>query len=206
MRAALLAGLLIAWPATVMAQSLSLPALYAVVDVAKGDVLNIRAEPDGSAPRLGSFAPGEKHIEVTALDATGKWGRVNVDEQSGWVALRYLARQQMDESTGLPRPMTCFGTEPFWRLDIDAAATAAFRSQDGTEISFSGVTARRADGRTDRFALISEQQDGAVHAVLERRTCSDGMSDQSYGLDINLFLRDDVGTRLLAGCCSVAPR
>lgn len=189
-----------------MASAQSLPALYSVTDVAVDDVLNVRAEPSGSAAIVGSFAPNRSDIEVTARDMSGKWGRVNVNERSGWVSMRYLAALPMQEGRDLPRPMVCFGMEPFWLLSVRTSPAADFRSQDGTRISFSGLATGSAEGRTDRYMVISDAPDRALHGVVERRSCSDGMSDQNYGLDINLFLRTGRDTRLLTGCCSVAPR
>ena len=42
------------------------PALYRVTDVAANDVLNIRAQPQASAPVIGSFRPGQRGVEVMA--------------------------------------------------------------------------------------------------------------------------------------------
>ncbi len=106
-----------------------MPSLHDVTGVAADDVLNVRSGPDAGSARIGALAPGATGVEVIELSGTG-WGRVNVDEGSGWVSLRYLARQP--DQPPVPDRLTCFGTEPFWSLARDGDA-ARYVTPDGPE-------------------------------------------------------------------------
>lgn len=87
------------------------PDYYAVRDVARGDVLNIRAEPDPHARKVGEIPPGGTCIrnlgckggltfeEFTGLSPEEKerrarehprWCKVEYEGVTGWVAGRYL--------------------------------------------------------------------------------------------------------------------
>ena len=101
-----------------------LPALHSVTGVAAGDVLNVRDAPRASAGRVGALAPGAAGVEVTAIREG--WGRVNVGERSGWASLAFL---EAEPGGSLPEigAFSCFGTEPFWSLDV--VADGAFISK-----------------------------------------------------------------------------
>ena len=179
-----------------------LPALYRVTGVAADDVLNIRAAPSASAAIRGSFAPDGTGIEVTARDETGRWGRVNAGESAGWVSMRYLQLMEPGPDVLLSRRLHCFGTEPFWSLDIEQGRRSAFRTPGAAEQQYPG-TGRLvpARGRPGRFAI--GLADGAA-AVIRREECNDGMSDQAYGLGIGLLMAEE-GLTLYSGCCSLQP-
>ena len=102
----------------------SFPALYDVTGVAADDVLNIRATASAASPVLGTLPPDAAAVEVVAL--SGGWAVVNAADRSGFVALRFLARQAQRR---LVRPghcrMTCLGTEPFWCLAMSPGQVSA---------------------------------------------------------------------------------
>ena len=83
----LLSGLLMAAPVAATAQDY-LPNLYDVTVVETWDTLNVREAPDGKAKVIGTLPSNATGVELLDRDASGKWGRVNVGERSGWVALR----------------------------------------------------------------------------------------------------------------------
>jgi len=66
---------------------------YAVFDVILGDVLNVRAEPNGKSKKVYSFSP-----EVTSITLTGRnqqnagtpWVEVRFEGGTGWVNRQYL--------------------------------------------------------------------------------------------------------------------
>ncbi|OYX22743.1 MAG: hypothetical protein B7Z10_12675, partial [Rhodobacterales bacterium 32-66-7] len=95
-----------------------LPAQFRVDGVSADDMLNIRAEPRASADRIGALGPYTTNVEVLSLSEDGRWGRVGMPEGNGWVALRYLVRQDVPEGQVIPRPLSCLGTEPFWSLGL----------------------------------------------------------------------------------------
>ncbi|MGR3375762.1 COG3650 family protein [Salipiger abyssi] len=182
-----------------------LPALYDVTGVAADDQLNIRAAPEASAPVIGALAPGQTHVEVTAINEAGTWGRLVLGEQAGWASLAYLTAQP---GSAMPDAgeVTCFGTEPFWSYHVTAGDTATWSAIDDEVATLKSGPFRRADARFEPF--ISVAGGPGQQAVLVMQTdpqCSDGMSDALYGLSAVLVLSGRL-ERAVSGCCSLAPR
>lgn len=183
-----------------------LPTLFDVTGVATNDVLNIRATPDAGAPILDSLAPDARGIEVVGYDDSGRWGRINHAEQSGWVALRYLAyRTDVWEAGALPATLRCFGTEPFWSLQADGDGVI-FETPERTSplVPLDQILDTGAF-RDPRRVFRAEVSVGTLTAVMVPMACSDGMSDRAYGLDVTVVLSGGGGARMLTGCCSIAP-
>lgn len=201
--AALVLGLALAPPAWA---DDPLPGLYAVSGVAADDVLNVRAAPSAGAEIVGSLAAGTRDVEVTARDASGRWGRVNSGERSGWVALRFLGPgPPVWARPGLPPNLSCFGTEPFWSLALDSGALV-FATPDAPEQSLALATVLAPENRhAARRGLIAEAGGVRLTATIAPATCSDGMSDRSFGLEISAILEGRGAARMLTGCCSIAP-
>lgn len=181
-----------------------LPALYSVSDVGKNDVLNIRSAPSAGSPTIGSLPSNAANVEVVETDATGRWGRINTGEGTGWIALRFATRQSGQDATNTTR---CFGTEPFWSLDLgsDARLTRLNASVETRVIG--SVQHLRAAGRSDRFGIVarSQEQGPVLTGVLRRELCSDGMSDRLYGLGVDLVIIEAGAVEQIAGCCTIAP-
>lgn len=182
------------------AQAQDLPALHAVTDVASNDVLNIRAAPRGSAPIIGAFGPHETGIEVVALSDNGRWAQVNWEDVSGWSALRFLER--LPGQSNPPTTYACFGTEPFWSLEVDGGNLN--RSAIGEDPVPLSQIWQGSGMRPDRFSLLAAGGGRSLAASIRREACSDGMSDRAYGLDIDLILDGDGPTSMFSGCCSLA--
>lgn len=181
-----------------MAAAQDLPALYDVTGVASDDVLNVRDAPQASANRIGTLAPDSAGIEVIATQ--GGWARVNTAERSGWASLSFLVRQPGQWGDGLPAPQSCFGTEPFWSLDLTEGEATFDVPDAGTQTG--PITLRiAATGRPDRYAFAAEMAEGRAVFVMGRTECSDGMSDRLYGLSADVL----IGDVMYSGCCSVAP-
>ncbi|MDR0810349.1 MAG: SH3 domain-containing protein [Gemmobacter sp.] len=184
------------------ARAEALPALYDVSGVAAGDVLNLRAGPSASAARLGTLASDAVGVEVTALSEDGRWGRVNMGEAAGWVAMRYLARQVGPDWDSLAAPLACSGTEPFWSAEYDPAAqTFTLRSPGdpvGRRLDILGH--RSTAGRSGRIGVLLPEG----FALLAAENCSDGMSDRAHGISISLFPTPGAAAEGLSGCCSLA--
>ena len=187
----------------------NLPALYDVIDVAPDDTLNIREEPTSDAPVWSELAFNARDIEVVEISEDGRWGLVNAGETSGWVSLRYLSPVPAADWFTPQASLNCVGTEPFWSFSINNPDPdrATFQSMaDDTSRSFdiewhSGQVARpfiaiglggANDDRTQGFS-----------AVIRREACHDGMSDQNFGLDIDLFFHGAKGASGYEGCCSI---
>ncbi|MGR3435008.1 MAG: hypothetical protein ACU0CO_09000 [Shimia sp.] len=185
--------------------SYPLPGLHAVTGVASDDVLNIRAEPRGSADRLGAFAPFADGIEVVRTTRDGTWGRVRVpgSDAMGWASMRYLTPTGPD-GFALPA-LSCGGTEPFWSLDYDPHGRDRYERPGfgATTIALPPATLSANDlGASASFGLSA----GGVSfvATFRRQSCSDGMSDLEYGVAVTLLRLAGAEPEVLSGCCSVA--
>lgn len=193
----------------VLAKQNVFPALYQVTNVATNDVLNVRQGTDASSPILGTILPYD-FVEVLRVSADGKWGLVGLSEGNGWASMQYLARevgQQYTEET--PLSLNCFGTEPFWSLDLSTNIDVNVFSQMGSEPLTLPSTHGGVHGGVDAYSYpIKLVQDGGeLNAVIFRRQCSDGMSDREYGFEIYAFLSGNLITepfpRMLNGCCTL---
>lgn len=185
------------WPQDVKAQNL--PALFDVTNVAPDDVLNIRSQPSAKADLIGSLAPNETNVEITALNAAGTWGRLNANERVGWVSMRFLTPVWSLNTNQLPQKLVCSGTEPFWFIKIDR--TAEFQQLGITEHRFGDVVGVMASGRPDSFGYSGVNGALRMSTIVSRKECSDGMSDMLYGLSANVMLSNPGNASLFAGCC-----
>lgn len=203
MKALAVASALLFWPLCAAAQSL--PALFDVTDVAQDDVLNIRSGPDIGFGIIGALAPDARNIEVVERDDSEEWGRINFDEGSGWVSLRYLRRQPGQTYDTLPRPLACSGTEPFWTFTVESGPEAEFQWLGETPRRFDNLFSVNSSNRTDRYAILADGAQGVLTSVFHQAVCSDGMSDRLYGLSVDIFLTGEKDVEFISGCCSIAP-
>lgn len=116
-------------------------------------------------------------------------------------------------------PLICFGTEPFWSLDLTQPDRARFSALDSAEReyrgSFNPLAYRKeavwrgeatpeqgvAEASADSAARAETGvATGALVAFVRESPCSDGMSDTQHPYAVNLSLPDG---RHLAGCCRV---
>ncbi|WP_374429269.1 SH3 domain-containing protein [Tabrizicola sp.] len=181
------------------AQAQDFPALYAVTGVAADDVLNIRSRPDAGAPIIGALAPDSTGVEV--LGRSGNWALVSAGEGMGYASLRFLSREPGPSWAALEAPLTCIGTEPFWTLEIDPAAESTrFRTPEAPDPAAKPITGLWPAQPWARSAAVG-LADGL--AVLTGAECSDGMSDRSYGIAVDIFRTLSGREIRLAGCCSL---
>lgn len=174
------------------------PALHDVTGVAADDTLNVRSTPDVASEVIGTLAPDAKGVEV--ISVTDGWALVNAGEGRGYVARRYLARVEGPDWNALEAPLTCLGTEPFWSLGIDPArGETQFRTPKYEAPRTAPITAVWPALPWSRAAAVALPEGLAVLAPAD---CSDGMSDHSYGITVDLFLTGAAGGRL-SGCCSL---
>ena len=195
MRGAVVALLvLLAGPA--LATQDAWPALFDVTGVAADDVLNIRAEPNAGAAILDTFAPDRTNIEVIRPNETEDWGMVNTGEGTGWVSLAFLDRQPGQWTYSFPAISACYGNEPFWSIRVTPEVTLSTPEEElsGTE------TARLSPlNNLTRFGLVADFAGQPFQGVIQRQECSDGMSDRSFGIEINAFYDD----QMWSGCCTL---
>ena len=189
---------------TTFAHAQALPAFYDVSGVAPDDVLNVRAGPGVGNSIVAKLTADARFIEVVAFDESREWARVNVEDTSGWVALRFLDRRPDQPDDQLPRPLMCAGTEPFWSLDVARTSTATLDRMDDDPISVATLDPVTSENRTDRYAIFGQAQTQVFTFMFQRDACTDGMSDRFYGMSVDLFVTEESGVTYLTGCCNLA--
>lgn len=188
----------LALPLTAAAQDL--PALFRVSGVDTNDVLNIRATASAQSQIIGFYPPFEDQIEVVAQDVTGRWGRVNTGETSGWVSMQFLT-----SSWPPHHGPYCFGTEPFW----SALALSQYQGRTLTFSLLGGL--KETVPLIGRRSINSEARESGSftghtltgHYVISRQVCSDGMSDRVFGLTADFLINQNGDWVQYSGCCSL---
>lgn len=183
------------------------PALYDVTGVAAGDVLNVRAAPNTGSDIIGALAPDAKAIEVVKTSSDAKWGLVNVGERAGWASLRFLRVTQ--DPQWPPHLVSCFGTEPFWSMragNMRHGLGATISILDAGDLSFLAPDWMTSANILNRASLLAKGTGSRqILAVFEARACTDGMSDQAYGISVEVVMQSTDTRQHLSGCCSLRP-
>ncbi|MEM9497252.1 MAG: hypothetical protein AAGA28_04970 [Pseudomonadota bacterium] len=182
----------------------SLPAFYDVSDVAANDVLNVRAAPQVGAAILSTLEHDATGIEIVAQNAEGDWGQINLGEQAGWVALRFMTRLPGQPEDQLPRPLQCAGTEPFWSLTLPREGPATLTRMDEEPLEITTLDPVTSVNRTDRYAVFGQGDERVASFIFHRDTCSDNMSDRVYGMSVDVILTEQSGVSYGTGCCNLA--
>ena len=88
---------------------------YEVYNVTRHDVLNVRAEPRGSAPKLGGLAFDKEIVEIVSTNSANSWGMLRIGEHMGWASMRYLRPTRVTTfgGTNIPIGLRCLSEEPF---------------------------------------------------------------------------------------------
>ncbi len=172
------------------------PAHFYVTGVANNDLLNVRSLPSTSTEILKTYTPYTINIEVLETTTDGSWGKVGAGETNGWVAMRYLARSTTNAPNEVPRPMSCFGTEPFWSLNL----TQRGDEFEAPEIGRQDLTPTDMIQADKGFYLEFE---GSERIFIRRGQCSDGMSDRAFGWQSTALYFDQSGPVIANGCCTL---
>lgn len=179
---------------------MNLPALYQVTGLTEGDHLNMRQGPGVTFDDIGDLQMGQK-VEVIRFGPDGRWAQIGAAETSAWVYRKFLTPAHMARlpNTELPATLTCTGTEPFWswrvangKIAFDALSEDKFPTE---EIAWEEKTPE------DPFSFIIAS--ASWRGILEKKLCSDGMSDGDYGLKAVIMGTTQAHPRLLSGCCSI---
>lgn len=179
------------------------PGYFRVTGVAPDDTLNVRAAPSGSSSDIGDLPHDASGVEVIA-EQDG-WGRIIWQEGNGWVSMRFMEPDPVATiaGTSLPVGLLCSGTEPFWSLRL-SAGHASYSDISGMTLSLALHDARVADGRIGfPLALRFSAEGAGAMSIIRAQSCSDGMSDRSYGYALTQALRAGDQERFLAGCCTL---
>ena len=181
------------------------PALYDVSGVAADDVLNVRAGPGVGFAVVGALDHDATRVEVLAID--GNWAQVNAGETAGWASTRYLVARPPVDLTGAARVM-CSGTEPFWSLEIAPGDQAYLRTPDSPLVDvFRAWRFQRLPSSLEKYLLHGEASGRELSVLAQPATCSDGMSDRAYGIDVTVIVTGtgwEKGGPTYVGCCSIA--
>lgn len=184
------------WLAALPLHAEVFPALHRVAGVATDDVLNIRAAPDAGSAIIGALSPDATAVEVIAVE--DGWALVNTKDGSGYAAIRFLKRMDEPDWNSLQTPLTCLGTEPFWSLVLDPATDTAKLVASDDQNGYSLQIEQSWPGNLWAPAAALSLPQGTV--VFHPAECSDGMSERSYGIAVDLFLTQPEKQRL-SGCC-----
>lgn len=184
------------WLAALPLHAEVFPALHRVTGVATDDVLNIRAAPDAGSAIIGALSPDATAVEVIAVE--DGWALVNTEDGSGYAAIRFLKRMDEPDWNSLQTPLTCLGTEPFWSLVLDPATDTAKLVASDDQNGYSLQIEQSWPGNLWAPAAALSLPQGTV--VFHPAECSDGMSERSYGIAVDLFLTQPEKQRL-SGCC-----
>jgi uncharacterized membrane protein len=181
----------------------SLPALYSVTGVAADDRLNIREGPGTDWRITGGLSPKATGIEVTALSENERWGRINSGEGTGWISMRYLAREHEHGWRDGEMPLRCFGTEPFWSMPIFLPThhIEVHEPDHGGYELVGDAGALPTTAFPPTLAVPFSGMHEGMAVIRENASCSDGMSDRLYGLEAQVYWRGD--TSGWSGCCSL---
>jgi uncharacterized membrane protein len=173
---------------------------YGVLDVAAGDTLNMRASPEPSAAVVATIPHDGADVVATGQPPVGGWAHVSYRSRQGWVNARYLGFGRPGEDR-LPAALECLGAEPFWGITLSPGfARAELVFAERTHI-FRLTQASRALGRVDHWLIKGVDKAAALALTVERRACSDGMSDTTYPYAASATVP---GADLLSGCCRPA--
>jgi len=179
-----------------------LPAVFKVTGLQAGDHLNVRSGPSAKADDIGDLQSGSL-VEVTAMDTNVGWAQIAYGEWSAWVYARYLTSVEtpLIQGTDLPAMMVCGGTEPFWSFNVKDGTHVEFKMMGEASV-FEPITYA---GKSSNHTLRQGLQTAQWSAFLEKRTCSDGMSDRQMGISIELMSRETKqSTTHLSGCCGLS--
>lgn len=176
------------------------PGSYFVTGVDADDTLNIRSAPDAGAEIVGEYGPYALNIEVLRTSPDGKWGFVGVGERNGWTAMRYLQASEHQDPNAFPRPMACFGTEPFWSLNVTARGDEY--QEMGEDRRDLAMTVERV-ANNGAMAVFEEGPTLNRTLIVKRGYCSDGMSDREFGWQATLFNDAPDGSAVATGCCTL---
>lgn len=178
-----------------------LPAVFEVTGLQEGDHLNVRSAPSAKAGDIGDLQPNER-VEVTAIDPNVGWAQIVYGEWTAWVYARYLepVGTPLMAGTDLPADMRCSGTEPFWSFNISNGTTAQFIQMGEVAGQVENITYA---GKSSNHILRQGLQTPNWTAFVEKRKCSDGMSDRQMGISIELMSNGQTPTQHYTGCCSL---
>ncbi len=181
------------------APNCALPGVFTVINVASSDRLNMRDAANAGGNIIGSFGPSEP-VAVVNWGNSG-WARVSSGEATGYVRNSFLqCGGHTTNQAGFPTNLLCYGTEPFWRADINNNGTMTYKGVDqptSPPATFQSTNPNSLTGNYPyTFAAVP------FSGTMSRSICNDGMSDVTniWGIQLNVP-NGSGGFTALNGCC-----
>jgi uncharacterized membrane protein len=192
---------------------------FLVRGVAPSDALNVRSGASPRSPVVGTIPPDAGDVRATGRRlkrGSSLWWEVSYGGVRGWVNSRFLTRQK-EPPPAPPSPaapgdlfsesLTCYLTEPFWRIDIHKDGRAACTETcDGPE-GLRATPPHAVKGKPQSWSVEVRDVEGAPFMTLSlRRTgrCREDLSDDRYAYEI--AARRPRGPAYKGCCNSLGPR
>ena len=149
----------------------------------------------------GSISPNG--IIAVTEPARGNWAKVSYSGGNGYVSTHYITPGGgTNVSTGMQTGLVCAGTEPFWQFNIASDGRTRFEDVvNGTPAIYSQLGAVNGFGVMASYPF--DFQTANVVGKLDRKLCSDGMSDLSYPFRLQLDAPIGGQMRTVHGCCTI---
>ncbi len=193
-----------------VAQISQFPAPYQVRDLERADRLNVRNGPGVSYRDVGDLFPFTP-ITVVGFAGGGAWAEIEWEGGTGWVSSRFIEPLNVSDLSEIEIPQNitgsllsasevqCFGTEPFWSINIMDQTQITYATPDSepvtTFVESIGVSAN--DPRVQMFSAIG------FTGVVRPQICNDGASDTSYDWALDMLVNDGFNAQLYSGCCQI---
>jgi uncharacterized membrane protein len=172
---------------------------YSVVNVRPGDVLNMRAQPNPSAPVVATIPHNGAGILLTGRRGAGDWVEVTYQRRRGWVNAQFLGLASGRYE--IPAFLDCAGTEPFWSSRLRPGYADADLMFTERRYRFRISRFQQAMNRTDISHLRGVARGANMSLIIRHESCSDGMSDNTYPFSAVALIS---GVNTIAGCCRPA--
>ncbi len=170
---------------------------FKVINVNKDDSLNVRQEPDASAPVVCRLAATTTGIEVIDTVKSKKWWKIRYMGNTGYVNRSFLI-QKID--SGFNKKLSCLGTEPFWNLSINSNQIILNNPIDHMR-TYTITKMEQSMNSTVKWFIEGIASNGEKLAIyLSEGTCSDDMSDTRYRYQV--FIYDSAKSTAISGCCN----
>lgn len=118
------------------------------------------------------------------------------------LALATLSFSTSAFAQSAPAATKCFGTEPFWSLDLSGNTIRFERYGEPGNMTIPKTTPNQAQGLSaDYIALyqgrLLEDKSRFMNVIITRETCSDGMGEEEAPYSVFVLS----GSTLFKGCC-----